>query len=227
MLRSIPRRLSHHHFYFMNASSIDPFLPSSAPESSLTRYIISSICWISVYLMNPHMQLWEMNRKMMSQSKGSKASANHKSIEKHQLTIYDQSLVFVSRWSRYDVEKTESSLPVCESTYLDRQSSGERKKTFKQWATVFLFNFLQLVFLWLFIESEIMFTPRPWSCWYRTKGVLSNTWGQFRKVSEGGVLCWFCIQFSGVNEGEGMWNKRHEPGVPLYIDVYICTPVSH
>lgn len=77
-----------------------PFVPNSIPESTLTWSIISSICWISVYHINPHMQLWEMNRKMMSQSKGSKAAANHKSIKKHQLTIYDQSLVFVSRWNR-------------------------------------------------------------------------------------------------------------------------------
>lgn len=39
------------------------------------------------------MQLWEMNRKMMSPSGGSKVSVDHKSIQKHQLVIYGQPLV--------------------------------------------------------------------------------------------------------------------------------------
>lgn len=85
-LRSIPHQLSHRPLCFVDSSSIGPFVPDSIPESFLTWCIISSICWISAYHINPHMQLWEMNRKMMSQSKGSKA-ANHKSIQKHQLTI--------------------------------------------------------------------------------------------------------------------------------------------
>ena len=69
-LRSIPHQLPHHPLYSVDSSSIGPFVPNAILESSLTWYIISSICWISAYHINPHMQLWEMNRKMMSQSEG-------------------------------------------------------------------------------------------------------------------------------------------------------------
>lgn len=76
----------------LHVSNIGSFAPNSIPESSLTRCIISSICWISLHPINPHMQLWEMNRKMMSQSRGSGAAADHKSIRRqHQLGVCGQS----------------------------------------------------------------------------------------------------------------------------------------
>ena len=60
-------------------------------------------------------------------------------------------------------------LSVNQLTLIDTTFGREKNIYFKKINHSFFFYLIlsRYFFLWLFVDSEVMFTPRLWSCWYR------------------------------------------------------------
>lgn len=106
---------------------------------------------------------------------------------------------------------------------------GEKKHILKknEPQPLFLFNFIQVVFLWLFIDSEVMFSLRLWSCWHRWQRKSSQI-PEDRLWCWECMLCWFCIQSSVTDEGrKEVCSEIHEEVDPLYPHAQTHIPAHH